>query len=485
MAAKRRARHSGIDECYYDGLDNTAKIFPAITDTRNPNVFGYTAVLYEDVVPEVLQRALEKAISIMPSFALKLNRGLFWHYFDMNTATPKVREVKTYACAPIYRSGENGFLFRVTYYHKRINFEIYHALSDGIGAANFMKLLVYCYFSELYSDEVPEAAARIEADETVRDFDEDSFALNVPEGAPGAKKERKPEAFRIGGYRYDGTRLGVLGAYMDTDKVLALAKSKGATLSEYIAALLAWSIYNTSYRRSLRTRPIVISIPVNLRGMFESVTLRNFFGQMNVEIMPKICDSFESVLEATKECFKIRLTRSYFEKQITNNVKIERIPGIRFVPLFIKDAVMRILYNRGTKYHTMTLSNLGRIQLPEAIADRVDSIEAVIGGSDTHPKKATLCSYKNKLVLMFSSTVDDNSLEQFMLSFLSKQGIDITVSSSETPRPPKLTKQEKAEIKAEKLAVKAEKRRLKEERKAEKAAQKAAKNASKGKEGSE
>ncbi len=439
----KRAAHSPIDECYFDGLDNTAKIIPATTDTRNPHVFGYTAVLTEEVVPEALQKAVEKAVSIMPSFAVKLNRGLFWYYFDINHATPRVREVSEYPCAPIYKAGENGFLFRVTYYHKRINFEIYHALSDGVGALNFMQLIVYCYFNELYPEEVPEELARLEADEAVRNFDEDSFAVNVPENALVAEKEKKTEAFRIGGYRYDGTRLGVLNARIPADKMLALAKSFGATLSEYVCALLIWSIYNTSYRRSMRTRPIVVSIPVNLRGMFESTTLRNFFGQMNVSVKPEKGDSFDDILLKTKECFKSYLNKPYFEKMITNNVLIERIPGIRFVPLFIKDAVMRFLYRRQTKFHTLTLSNLGKIKLPEMIADRVEHFEILIGGSSTHPKKTSLCTYKNELVITFTSTVDDNSMEQFLLSLLTKQGVDITVSSNETPPPPKPVKRKK------------------------------------------
>lgn len=477
MSEKRRFVHGPIDECYYDGLDNTAKIIPPITDARNPNVFGYTAVLYEEVVPEALTRAVEKALSIMPAFSLKLNRGLFWYYFDVNNASPKVREARTYPCAPIYKANENGFLFRVTYFHKRINFEIFHALSDGMGALNFMKLIVYCYFIELHGDEVPEELARIEADETVRDFDEDSFAANVPKDAETPQKDKKTEAFRIGGYRYDGTRLGVIGAQMDTDKLLALAKSYGATLSEYMAALLIYSVYNTSYRRSMRTRPIVISIPVNLRGMFESATLRNFFGQMNVSVKPERNASFESILEATKLCFKKQLTRQYFENQMTNNVKIERIPGIRFVPLFIKDAVMRFLYKKGTKYHTLTFSNLGRIQLPEVVSGRVDRFEALIGGSDTHPKKTAMCSYNNKLVLMFSSTVDDNSLEQFLISCLTKQGVEVTISGNETPRPQK-DHPNKAEIKAVRSAKKQEKREVKERVKAEKREKKAQNKAS-------
>ncbi len=433
---KKRAPHSGIDESYWDGLDNAAKLFPAITNTRSPNVFRFSAVLSDEVVPEILQGAVEKALSIMPSFSVKLHRGLFWYYFDVNNERPKIRPEHAYPCKPIYRAKERGFLFRVTYYHKRINFELYHALSDGVGALSFMRLIVYCYYNLLDGAEVPEELIRNESDELTRDFDEDSFIINAPSKDSDEKPaEREEDAFRINGYRYDGTRLGVLTAIIPADKMLELAKSHSATLSEYVCALLIYSIYNTSYRRSPKNRPIVISIPVNLRGMFESSTLRNFFGHMNIGVKPGRNASFDEILSSVKGQFARKLDRGNFERQITSHVNIERIPGIRYVPLFIKDIVMRIIYKNSAKRYTLTFSNLGRIKLPDVISDRVERFEVIIGGSQTHPKKTALCSYKNNLALAFSSTVDDNSFEQFLLSYLVKEGIDVTVSSNETSEP--------------------------------------------------
>ncbi len=482
MAKRRRAAsHSGINETYWDKLDNAAKLFPAITSTRSPNVFRFTAVLLDEVKPDVLKSAVEQALTIMPAFSLKLHRGLFWYYFDFNDEKPRVREECTYPCAPIYRARERGFLFRVTYYKKRINFEVYHALSDGMGAVSFMRLIVYCYYNRLLGNKIPEELIRHECDEICRDFNEDSFVINVPEGVrTEKKKEREPDAYHINGYSYDGTRLGVLTAVIPADKLISLAKEREATLSEYICALLIWSIFNTSYRLSQRSRPIVISIPVNLRGMFESGTLRNFFGHMNVSVKPSRDDTFETVLCAVKAQFSERLRREYFESQMADHVNIERIPGIKFVPLFIKDFVMRRIYNPTAKRYTITFSNLGKIRLPDNISHMVERFEVIIGGSHTHPKKASLCSFENELALTFSSTIDDNSLEQYLISFLTKQGVPVTLSSNETPPPAKISrKQKKAEKRACKVENKARSKANKAEVKAEKRQAKLAKREAK------
>ncbi len=483
MAKKRRAPHGAIDEAYWDSLDNTAKMIPAITTSRSPNVYRLTAVLFETVDEDVLQTALEKALSIMPSFSVKLHRGLFWYYFDTNTERSRVKKERAYPCRPIYRAGERGFLFRVTYYERRINLEMYHALTDGLGALSFLRLLVYCYFNLKNPEQVPEDFIRREADTVARDFGEDSFARSASDSAAdGAEGEREVDAYRIGGYRYDGSRLGVLTAILPVDAMLELSKKHGATLSEYLSALLIWSIYNTTYRRSSMKRPISVSIPVNLRGMFDSSTLRNFFGHVNVSVTPKRGASFEDILAAVKARFKRCMTREYFERQITAHVNIERIPGIKLVPLAIKNAVMRYYFKKNARLHTITLSNLGKITLPPMLSGMVERFEVIIGASDTHVKKVSLCSYENSLALTFSSTVDSNSLEQFMLSHLAREGVEVVISSNETSAPVRdgAAKKEarllrKSEKKAQKAVRKADKAAAKSNKKAKRAAAKSKK----------
>ncbi len=447
---KKRPAHGFVDEYYWDTLDNAAKLVPAVSDTRGSNVFRVSAVLCEEVDPKLLSDALDKTLSVFPAFSVRLRRGLFWYYLDANRETPRIREENDYPCAPI-SSRDRGFLFRVTYYKKRINLEMYHALSDGMGAAQFLHVLVCFYFSLMDGDTLSEEYIRGYCDKVARDFDEDSFGRIVgaapekkdqPSGA--AKKEKEPDAFQFGGYGYDGAKLGVVTFLMRADKILNAAHGLSCTMSEYLASLLIWSIYNTSYRRGMgHGKPIVISLPVNLRGMFDSTTMRNFFGHINIAVLPKPGDRLPEIVSAVKSSFSACLDRGYFEKQIAGNVAIERITPIRFVPVWIKDLVMRFLFSRAEKNYTITMSNLGRLTLPEAIADRVERMEMLLGGSRTHPKKVSLCSYGNTLAISFSSTTGDNSLERFFAKEITSQGIGVTLVSNETPPPEKIRKRKK------------------------------------------
>lgn len=436
----KRLSHSCFNDYYWERLDNAAKIMPAVSYARGTNVYRICAVLQTEVDKTTLQNALEKALKIFPAFAVKLHRGLFWYYFDANNERPIVREDKFYPCSPIWGAQDNGFLFRVNYYHKRINLEVFHALADGMGAIQFLYLILFYYFNLSNGNAMPEEQIREYCDRVARDFDEDSFArnsisANAPKKEPDSIKAKEPDSFHIQGYKYDTQRLNVLCAIMPCDRLLALSKASGSTLSEYLCALIIFSIYSTSYRRSMRNRPIVVSLPVNLRGMFESTTMRNFFGHANISVKPRHNMTFEDVLGEVKDCFKACLTREYFEQQIADNVSIEKIPPIKFVPIWIKDFIMRHFFAKAEKKYTITFSNLGRMQFPEAIADNLDRFEVILGSSRTHPKKIGLCSYKNQLVLSFSSTIDDNSLERFLVMWLTAKGVDVTISSNETPAP--------------------------------------------------
>lgn len=477
--------HSGLGDNYWDRLDNAAKLVPAVSDSRGSNVFRVSAVLSSEVDPDILEKALSRALRLLPAFAVKLHRGLFWYYLDANRETPPVREENAYPCSPIWKaSKERGFLFRLTYYHRRVNLEVFHALSDGMGTARFLQLILLCYFSIIDGRDVPPEYISEYCDRVARDFDEDSFARHsgnsADEEQKKSPKKKEPDAFHIQGFKYDDTRLGVLTASLPSDKMLELAHAHGATMSEYMCALIIYSIINTSYRRSMRSKPVVVSLPVNLRKMFGSTTMRNFFGHASISVTPRDSMSFDEVLDEVKRRFDECLTKEYFEKQIDANVGIEKIGPVKFVPVWIKDLVMRLLFSRAEKKYTITFSNLGLMQFPETAADKLRRFEMLLGGSRTHPKKATLCSYRNEMALTFTSTIDDNSLERFLIRFLVSNGIEVTITSNETPEPPFENKSERAEKRRlEKAEKKARKRSEKESRRLSKKSAKEAKKSAK------
>lgn len=134
------------DYIRWDKLDNTANLFPVIAGESMTNTYRISCVLKEEVDEGLLQEALDMVLPKMPGFNLRLRSGIFWYYFEENgKKAPRVHEEHTYPCRLIHQSKNNSYMFRVTYYKNRINLEVFHVLTDGMGGINFLRELTYQY----------------------------------------------------------------------------------------------------------------------------------------------------------------------------------------------------------------------------------------------------------------------------------------------------------------------------------------------------
>ncbi len=66
-------------------------------------------------------------------FKVKLKRGFFWYYFEGNRRTPFIEMESGWPCRYIDPKSNQLYLFRVSYFKRRINLEVFHAVTDGWG----------------------------------------------------------------------------------------------------------------------------------------------------------------------------------------------------------------------------------------------------------------------------------------------------------------------------------------------------------------
>ena len=120
----------------WDKLDNTAHVFPVIAGNEMTNVYRISVVLKEEVQQDLLQQALDIVLPKFEIFHVRLRQGIFWYYFEENVKrAPRVHEEETYPCRYIVQNKNRSYLFRVTYYKKRINLEVFHVLTCSIRKA--------------------------------------------------------------------------------------------------------------------------------------------------------------------------------------------------------------------------------------------------------------------------------------------------------------------------------------------------------------
>lgn len=412
-------------ELKWHKLDNTAQIYPVIAGEDLSGVYRISVTLKEQVDPERLQEALEKIIPWFEGFHVRLRRGIFWYYFETNQKIPRVEEEYTYPCRYIDPYSNNQYLFRVSYYKRRIHTEVFHALTDGYGAVNFMRELVSQYLRLVHRDAFPEVLDR--ATRNCSFNMEDSYLKYYKKS--NAKGYSPIKAYQLKGKLLGFPGMQVIHGYLDVADLKRVCKGYGATITQYLAAVMIHSIYQEGAKES--DAPIRINIPVNLRQFFESTTTMNFFGVAFAELAGQGREyTFLEILEKVKADLERQITKAYMEERISYNVSNEMNPWLRRTPLFIKNMGIRYLYNRSAKSFTTTISNLGLIRVLPEYEDYIENFHFVMGVSKKQPVKSVVCSYGNQLVFTFSSVFEDTSLQRAFFKKIAADGVHVKVESN-------------------------------------------------------
>lgn len=203
-------------------LDNAALAFPPATDKNDTRVFRMYCELKETVDPEILQTALDQTMEKYPLFQVVLRKGLFWFYLERRDIRAVAKEEIKPPCSRLYIPDKKSLLFEVSYYENRINFEVYHALTDGTGARNFLQELVQNYL-KLRHPETQFPEQKMEQRTTFRDHEEDSFSQYYSSETP-KNKEKKPRAVRLKGEMLGHDDMQILEVSIPVKEILEKAR---------------------------------------------------------------------------------------------------------------------------------------------------------------------------------------------------------------------------------------------------------------------
>ena len=182
-----------------------------------------------------------------------------------------------------------------------------------------------------------------------------------------------------------------------------------------------------------RQRPLKVLIPTNLRRMFPSETLRNFVLYITPGIDPQLGDySFEEILAEVHHQMSLELSPKRMAARIRANVKIEQMPLLKILPLFVKNIGMKIAYElTGEKKSCITISNLGNITLPEEMARHTRRFGFTLGTQVTSPNNCAVLSYGGRLYISMIRRIEEPVLEREFFTYLRKLGLHITLRSNQ------------------------------------------------------
>ena len=415
-------------------LDNAAKIYPAAKRRNWNNFFRISATLTEPVDVAVLRSALDVTARRFPSIAVRLRRGMFWYYLEQIPHSPAIQEEKScpLAHAPFHEVRQCAF--RVLVYHNRFAVEFFHALTDGTGGLTFFKTLLAEYLSQKYGLTIPAGDGVLgRLEEPDAEELEDSF-LRYAGNVKASRKEAT--AWHLTGTPEKDGFKDLVTLMIPAPALKECAKAHGVTVTELLCAAMMQAICQLQAekvpQRRLR-KPVKVLLPVNLRNLFPSKTLRNFASYITPEVDPQMGDyTFDEICAAVHHRMGLENNPQTMRAKFAANVASEQSPLLRVMPLFIKNLAMKAVFDTvGECKSCLCLSNLGVVRLPEVMAPYVARMDFIIGVQSKAPHNCGVLTWNDTVYINCIRSIREPELELHFYRVLHQLGLPVKVESNQ------------------------------------------------------
>lgn len=414
-------------------LDNAGTMYSSLQKERYSAIYRFSAWMTQEVDPDALQRAVDRTMPRFPSFSVRMRRGLFWYYLEPNPAPgPFVKPDVADPCQPVRFKENNGWLVRIYYYRCRISIEVFHAVSDGTGGLIFLRTLLAAYLEEMGCGKIPSGPGLLDLDEEPCPEEwEDAYqrCAGRTARAPVLMKRAyqnlgEPEPF----YTFHVTM-----GFMPVDKVKEKAKGMGVSVTEYMSAVLLQVLLEKQRReRHHRQLPVALAVPVDLRGLFPSHTLRNFILTVQPVIDPNLGEwTLEEIAAQVHHYMRQHVTPKELRAIFTRNVRYQSNHFLRGMPSVLKDPVVSHNYrSRGVLPYSAVFTNPGLFRVPPEMAPHIRHMEVVLGQATVARPHVSSISYQNTMEITFAGTQKDAETERDFFRALVRLGIPVKVMSN-------------------------------------------------------
>jgi NRPS condensation-like uncharacterized protein len=365
---------------------------------------------------------------------VRLKRGAFWYYLEEIARAPKVQDEKSYPLVRMPLDDIRHCAFRVLIYKKRIAVEFFHALTDGNGGLVFLKTLVAEYLTQKYGLKIPnENGVLSRLDPPEQEELEDNFPKNK---APVGKSRNESDSYRVMGEVEPDGFCHVTTFIMRPQELLELAHSYGVTLTSLMAAVFIKASINLQFedvKKLKHMKKVKVLIPVDLRRIYNSKTLRNFALYVTPGVDPRLGEyTLEELAKIVHHRMALDITEKNMSARIYTNVRDEERLALKLTPLFLKNIVMKTIFMLvGEKKSSLSLSNLGLVKLPSPMESYVDRFDFVLSVQSTAPYNASMISYGDTLNLSIIRNIKQPRLERELHRVLRDFGIHVKVESND------------------------------------------------------
>jgi NRPS condensation-like uncharacterized protein len=416
-------------------LDVASTGFSLMSNKRVTNVFRLSCTLNEEIDTNKLQRAISSIILRFPYYRVSIKKGLFWGKLVTNLAIPKIQTDSEYPCQYI-PFGRKRLLYKIIVDNNKVSLEYHHCLTDGQGGLIFLNSLIAEYFRL--------KGLSIEGWNDIL-FAKDKIDLLEFEDAYDRYKKKKIKVREKNFIRrsfYIPEKVEPPGIFhlFNVSVSLESIRQRSKEFNVSITALLIAIYYDslveiqekTYQKKTEELKPISIRIPVDLRKILVSKTMRNFSAAVRIDLDPKNeKKSFGTTVKVIHESLKNQIQKEKLIYKITRNIKTANMLIMHIIPFQIKRFIVRTLYYFvNTPFYSGMISNLGQVSIPKLLEKYIESYEFTVGPSAGSKERISMVSFKDKLVLTFSSVIKEPLLVDVFKRRLEELGIKIYTSDT-------------------------------------------------------
>ena len=391
-------------------VDNASILFLSRIYPYHTNSFRFTYTLREEVCPDTLQKALDRIWQRFPSVIAGFRQDFFRYVQIPADKKPQVLPDPGFLFT-MTAEEVKSCCFRVFYSGNDVIIEAFHALTDGYGAITTFTTLIAEYLYLKHGVTVPVSETRLdpEALPTEREVS-DSFLEHQD-----ARPAHLPSRYAYQLPRTEGTdwSVKVNTLTVNTRQLLDAAHRHGVTLNSLLSSLLAWSVMDLQKQSQKKLKPVRLMVPADLRRLFPSVTLRNF----SLYALPamEVSDHdlpFEEFCRRFGQQLKEQLSRESLSRMMAYNVKTQNAWWFRHIPWRVKSSCMRLGYRFfGESNSSLTLTNRGKIQLPEDMQPYVENVQAFLTPRTGSPYGCAVLTYGDKVNINMSRFCPEPELD--------------------------------------------------------------------------
>lgn len=400
-------------------VDNASLLFLSLIRKDHTNAFRFKMTLTEDICPETLQMAVDRVYRRFPTVIAGFYPG-FFHFFQIPAKEPPQVQPDPGVLQTMTKKELRECAYRVLYSGKTIAIEAFHALTDGYGAIASFTTLVAEYLRLKHGVSIPVENTLIDiAQEPAQDEVADAY-LDHQTGKPLLVPSRY--AYQLPAHAPSSNGIYRSMQAIPTDILLEASHRHGVSMTTLLSTVMAESVMEIQQRHlgAGQAKPVRIMVPVDLRKMFPSKTLRNFVLYALPTLEPQDGSKpFTERLRSFGDQIRSQIERSRMASIMAYNVKTQENWLFRHIPRFIKCACLKIGYQFfGESNSSVTVTNLGSVQLPEKMRPFVENIEVILTPRIRSPYGCSIISYNGWVYINISRFSRDPELEDIFFQKL-------------------------------------------------------------------